>query len=157
MAGKHNVKVLAYGVLLGGFMSEEWLGKPQPRRRSETPTASLSKYLHWILEWGGGRGKAPGWALFQELLYTLANIGKRHNVGISSVAVRWVLGHEHVGGVIVGMRLGLTAMSHIADNAAVFSFSLSEDDMNDIAAVQRKGRKLNSVLGDCGDEYRKDS
>jgi diketogulonate reductase-like aldo/keto reductase len=54
---KHNVKILAYGSLLGGFLSEKYLGRPEPQR-FELTTQSLSKYKRTIDQWGG-------WMLFQ--------------------------------------------------------------------------------------------
>jgi hypothetical protein len=39
---KHNVKLLTYGTLLGGLMSEKWLGQAEPVAADLT-TASLSK------------------------------------------------------------------------------------------------------------------
>nr|MCH9658788.1 aldo/keto reductase [archaeon] len=57
---KHGIKILSYGTLLGGFLSEKYLGVDEPHR-GELVTASLQKYKNMIDEWGG-------WHLFQELL-----------------------------------------------------------------------------------------
>ena len=149
-----NVQILAYGTLLGGFISNFWLGQPDPSSGSASRQAearmknvSLRKYLPWIRYWGG-------WTLFQELLLTLENIGDKHNVSLSNVALRWVLDQKQVAGAIVGIRLGLT--EHLKDNEKVFNLQLDEDDMKSIAAVQAKSRPngLLGVLGDCGWEYR---
>ncbi|MDR3781745.1 MAG: aldo/keto reductase, partial [Candidatus Nitrosotalea sp.] len=40
---KHDIKLLAYGTLLGGFLSEKYYEKPEPTR-SELCTSSLQKY-----------------------------------------------------------------------------------------------------------------
>jgi hypothetical protein len=60
---KAGVQILAYGSLLGGFLSDYWLGKPDPAeaaqgglRVSKEITAkmknvSLRKYLPWIRYW----------------------------------------------------------------------------------------------------------
>ena len=66
----HEVTLLAYGTLLGGLLSEKYLGRPEPRR-PELDTASLQKYKHMIDAWGG-------WALFQELLAVLKGIADKH-------------------------------------------------------------------------------
>lgn len=43
------------------------------------------------------------WALFQELLRVLREIGNRHGkLSISNLATRWVLDHPVVGAVIIG-------------------------------------------------------
>jgi aryl-alcohol dehydrogenase-like predicted oxidoreductase len=140
----HEITLLAYGTLLGGLLSEKYLGRPEPRRH-ELLTASLQKYKHMIDAWGG-------WALFQELLAALKGIADRHGVGIGNVGVRYVLDRPAVAGVIVGARLGVS--QHIEDNARTFGFTLAADDLKRIEAVLARSRDLMAVIGDCGDEYR---
>lgn len=141
---EHAINLLAYGSLLGGLLSDKYLGRPEPRR-SDLDTASLQKYQQMIGAWGG-------WALFQELLAVLKQIADKHRVGIANVGVRWILDCPAVAGVIVGARLG--AAQHIADNARVFGLALDPGDRDTIAAVLAKSRDLMQVIGDCGDEYR---
>lgn len=142
---ERNVKLLCYGTLLGGFISDKWLDKPAPDPSTLT-NVSLRKYLPWIYFWGG-------WDLFQELLRVLRSIADKHAVSISNVAVRWVLQQKAVGGAIVGVRLGYS--DHVKDNLRLFSFSLDDDDLDQINAVSKKSRDLYSVFGDCGGEYRR--
>eukprot|EP01041_Mallomonas_annulata_P010348 gene10348-21587_t len=141
----HNVQLLCYGTLLGGFLSENWLRKSEPKYDSLT-NVSLRKYLPWINIWGG-------WGLFQDLLTVLDTIAKKHSVSISNVATRWVLDQPTVGGVIIGVRFGLR--QHLADNKRVFSFKLDEEDMATIEVVRGKGKDLMTSFGDCGGEYRR--
>jgi len=82
-------------------------------------------------------------------LQTLEKIGKKHNASISNVATRYILDKPQVGGVILGVRLGLS--SHIEDNTKVFALNLDDDDRLEIDRVAKKGKVL---PGDCGDEYR---
>jgi aryl-alcohol dehydrogenase-like predicted oxidoreductase len=140
----HGMTLLAYGTLLGGLLSEKYLGRPEPPR-AELNTASLQKYKRMIDAWGG-------WALFQELLASLKQIADKHRVSIANVGVRYVLERPAVAGVIVGARLG--AAQHIADNAGVFGFELDADDHTIIEPVLAKSRDLIKLIGDCGDEYR---
>ena len=63
-----------------------------------------------------------------------------------------MLDQPAVGGVIVGVRLGLS--EHAEENRATFGLKLTLGDYAAIAAVQKKGRNLFEVIGDCGDEYR---
>lgn len=142
---KHGLKLLAYGTLAGGFLTDKWLGAPEPRSRNDIPTPSLGKYFNMIRSWGD-------WALFQELLRTCKAVGDRHQVSIANVAVRWVLEQQAVGGAIIGLRAGIS--NHAEENARVFQFELSAQDKADIAAVLKKGNNLMQVIGDCGDEYR---
>jgi aryl-alcohol dehydrogenase-like predicted oxidoreductase len=142
---KHNVSLLAYGSLLGGLMSERYLGRVQPPSATELDTLSLRKYKKMIDAWGG-------WGLFQELLSTLKRIAEKHNVSIANVATRYILDKPAVTGVIIGARLGIS--DHINNNAQVFNFSLAKSDYNDIDAICTKSNNLFEVIGDSGDEYR---
>jgi aryl-alcohol dehydrogenase-like predicted oxidoreductase len=142
--GDHATTLLTYGTLLGGLLSEKYLGRPEPRR-PELGTASLQKYKNMIDAWGG-------WTLFQELLVELKKIADKHQVSIANVGSRYVLDRPAVAGVIVGARLGVT--QHLADNARVFGFALDADDLAMIETVLGKSRDLMQVIGDCGDEYR---
>lgn len=140
----HGITLLAYGALLGGLLSEKYLGRPEPRR-AELDTASLQKYKNMIDAWGG-------WSLFQELLTVLKQIADTHRVGIANLGVRYVLDRPAVAGVIVGARLGIA--DHLADNARVFGCDLDAGDLAMIEAVLARSRDLMRVIGDCGDEYR---
>src|SRR5713101_5717670 len=140
----HAITLLAYGTLLGGLLSEKYLGRPEPQR-SELTTASLQKYKRMIDGWGG-------WALFQELLAALKQIADKHQVSIANVGVRYILDRPAVAGVIVGTRLGI--MEHVTDNARVFGFALDAADLAIIEPVLAKSHDLMNLIGDCGDEYR---
>jgi aryl-alcohol dehydrogenase-like predicted oxidoreductase len=141
---QHGIVLFTYGTLLGGLLSERYLGQPEPGR-AELATVSLRKYKQMIDAWGG-------WALFQELLAAANQVADRHGVSIANVAVRAILDRPAVAGVIVGARLGLA--EHLADNARVFSFQLDAEDWARLDSVQTKARDLFRVIGDCGDEYR---
>lgn len=142
---KTGAKLLCYGVLLGGFLSERYLGKPEPGR-SELGTASLQKYKVMIDVWGG-------WDLFQELLSALDGIARRHDVSIANVATRYILDRPGVGAVIIGTRLGIS--EHVRDNLRVFGLRLERQDVSQIESISAKSNDLFATIGDCGDEYRK--
>jgi aryl-alcohol dehydrogenase-like predicted oxidoreductase len=142
---EHGIVLFTYGTLLGGLLSERYLGAPEPGPR-ELTTVSLRKYKQMIDAWGG-------WALFQELLQAAQQVAERHSVSIANVAVRAILDRPAVAGVIAGVRLGLA--EHLADNARVFSFQLDAEDWARLDAVQAKSCDLFRVIGDCGDEYRR--
>ena len=140
----HPMTLLAYGTLLGGLLSEKYLGRPEPRR-SELNTASLQKYKNMLDAWGD-------WPLFQALLAVLQQIANKHKVSIANVGVRYVLDRPAVAGVIVGGRLGVA--QHLTDNARVFGVKLDANDLSMIEAVLARSRDLITLIGDCGDEYR---
>ncbi|KAJ3543813.1 hypothetical protein NM688_g5818 [Phlebia brevispora] len=146
---KHNVKLLTYGTLCGGFLADRWLGAPEPDLYSGDLTPSQRKYLDMILKaWGD-------WALFQSLLSVLRAIGDCHGgVSIANVATRWVLDHPCVGAVIIGTRLGIS--DHTEDNHKVTRLKLTDEDRAAIEEVldRSNGRKLITTIGDCGAEYR---
>jgi aryl-alcohol dehydrogenase-like predicted oxidoreductase len=141
---EHGITLLTYGTVLGGLLSEKYVGRAEPGR-SELTTASLQKYKNMIDAWGG-------WSLFQELLAALKPIADKHRVSIANVGVRYILDRPAVAGVIVGTRLSVAA--HIADNARAFDFSLDDEDRNAVNAILAKSRDLMRLIGDCGDEYR---
>ena len=89
------MKLLAYGTLCGGFLSDKWLGRPEP---SALPDWSRSKYKRFI-------DAAGGWEPFQAILSAAGEIAKKYGVSISNVATRWVLDHEAVGAAIIGARI----------------------------------------------------
>ena len=142
---QHDIKLLAYGTLCGGLLSETYLGRPQPTR-TELNTASLGKYKQMIDAWGS-------WELFQELLVALKVIADRHSVSIANVAVRYVLDKPAVAGAIVGVRLGVSDRRD--NNRRVFDFGLDSVDQDQIEAVLGKSQDLYRMIGDCGDEYRR--
>jgi aryl-alcohol dehydrogenase-like predicted oxidoreductase len=141
---KHNIKLLTYGTLLGGFFSAKYLGKDEPTR-ADLNTYSLQKYKNMINAWGE-------WKLFQVLLLTLDQIAKKHQVEIANVATRFILDSPCVGGVIIGARLGIS--EHRIQNNKVFGFKLDSADYSQIREVTSQANDLFESIGDCGDEYR---
>ncbi len=142
---QNNIQLLAYGSLCGGLLSEKYLQKPEPNWM-RLNTASLRKYKNIIDAWGG-------WPLFQELLTVLKEIADKYQVSIANVAVRYVLEQSMVAGVIVGVRLGIS--EHRDDNAQVFEFSLAAEDYQQLETVFEQSKDLYRLIGDCGDEYRR--
>jgi enamine deaminase RidA (YjgF/YER057c/UK114 family) len=135
-----GVRLLAYGTLAGGFLSDAWLGKPEPR---EIPDWSKSKYKRFI-------DAAGGWGALQAILGAAAKVAKKHGVSTANVATRWVLEQPAVGAIIVGARLG--EREHRTDNLKVFGFSLDDSDRK---VLDEAFSKTKGLPGDCGDEYRR--
>ena len=125
MAGwgaRRGVQMLCYGTLAGGFLTDAWLGQPDPG--FAFANRSLVKYRLIIDEFGP-------WAVFQDLLATLRAIADRHGVSIAAVATRWVLDQPQVAGAIVGARYA----RHLPETLAVFAFALDAADRAAIDAV----------------------
>lgn len=139
---KHGVKILAFGTLAGGMLSEYWLGQPD-RPADEMKTWSQMKYKRFI-------DQAGGWDAFQGLLRTLQLLAKAKKVSMANIACRYMLEQEAVGGIIIGARLGQS--NRIADNLRIFGFDLTAEDQNQIRTALDQ---LHPIPGRCGDEYRK--
>lgn len=137
-----NVRLLAYGTLLGGFLTEAWLGHEEPDW-DRLQTWSQMKYGRFIRA-------AGGWEAFQQLLRRVDEVATKHGVPMAVVASRAVLDQEAVAAIIVGTRLSKSA--HLEDTLRVFDLTLDDEDRKMLA----KGRSyLKPIPGDCGDEYRK--
>lgn len=136
----HGLRLLAYGTLAGGLLSERWLGRDEPGAPADW---SKMKYKRFVAEIGG-------WAVFQAILGALHRVAERHGVSIANVATRWVLDRPAVAAVIVGARLGES--EHRDDNLATFGMALGEEDAAELGAAFASSRPL---PGDCGDEYRR--
>jgi aryl-alcohol dehydrogenase-like predicted oxidoreductase/enamine deaminase RidA (YjgF/YER057c/UK114 family) len=137
---EHGVKLLAYGVLAGGFLSDRWVDRPEPM---DIPDWSKSKYKRFIDTVGG-------WDVVQRVLAAAKTVAVKHGVSVANVAARWVLEQEAVGAVIIGARLG--EREHRGDNLALFGCALDDADKARLTAAQSR---LRAVPGECGDEYRK--
>jgi len=129
LAVEKDVKFLCYGSVAGGFLSDKWLGQPEPEMPLEN--RSLVKYKLIIDDFGG-------WDLFQSLLGTLKAIGDRHGVDIATIASAWVLGQPQVAAAIVGAR----NQAHALANAKIMDIALSDDDRRQIAGVIAQGPGL---------------
>ena len=139
---EHGVKLLAYGTLAGGLLSERYLGAPDTAA-SRLDTWSRMKYRRFV-------EAAGGWEAFQGLLRTLDRVARRLEVSIPQLACRWVLDQPAVGAVVIGARLGES--EHIADNLRILEIEIDPESRAEIDAALQG---LEPLPGDCGDEYRK--
>jgi aryl-alcohol dehydrogenase-like predicted oxidoreductase len=130
----HDIALLCYGTVCGGFMSERWLGKAEPGL--DLNNRSLIKYKLVIDDFGG-------WDKFQELLRVLRHIADRHGTDIASVASRVMLDREQVAAVIVGA----VNTTHLASHGQISGLHLNQAELSMIAAVTDRRR------GPTGDIY----
>ena len=123
-----DIKLLCYGSLAGGFLTEHWLDQPDPGFVFEN--RSLIKYRLIVDEFGS-------WDLFQTLLTTVKALADKHGVSMSAVAARYVLDQPQVGAVIIGARYA----HHLPQTLSIFELSLDPDDYAALEAVlaQRHG------------------
>jgi aryl-alcohol dehydrogenase-like predicted oxidoreductase/enamine deaminase RidA (YjgF/YER057c/UK114 family) len=139
---EHGVQLLAYGTLAGGWLTDRWLGAPEPDWE-RLSTWSQMKYGRFLRV-------AGGWSALQRVLQAAAAVAARHGVSIANVASRFILEQPGVAGVIIGARLG--EREHIDDTLRLFSLALGDGDR---AEIQAALATLQAIPGDCGDEYRK--
>jgi aryl-alcohol dehydrogenase-like predicted oxidoreductase len=123
-----GTRLLCYGTLAGGFLSESWLGKPEPT--GVLTNRSRVKYKLIIDEFGG-------WELFQSLLETLRQVAERHGASIANVASCYVLELPLVAGVIVGA----SHAGHLEDTIRLGTLKLTAQDRQAIGLIlaQRHG------------------
>ncbi len=131
-AAGHGVSLLCYGTVAGGFLSDRWLGLPEPQAPLEN--RSLVKYKLIIDDLGG-------WDLFQALLSVLRAIADRHGSDIATVASAAMLAKPGVAAVIVGAR----NRSHLASNLQVAALALTAED---IAAIENVVATAKAIEGD---------
>ena len=136
-----GVRILAYGTLAGGFLSERWLGRPDPGW--EGLTWPQMKYRRFI-------EAAGGWERYQAVLRVVDEVARRHDASNPNVASRVILNQDAVAGVIIGARLGENV--HIEDNVRLLELELTEQDQQ---AIEDALSTLEVIPGDSGDEYRK--
>jgi len=125
---ERDIHLFCYGTLAGGFLTEHWLGKPDPGYEFEN--RSLTKYRLIIDEFGG-------WHLFQQLLVVLKHIANKHSVTLSVIASRAILDKPNVAAVIIGARTA----RHLQTTLQLFNTQLSPQDTAQIYEVlsQRSG------------------
>ena len=129
-----RVAILSYGSVAGGFLSDRWLGAPEPV--GDLDNRSLVKYRLVI-------GEGGGWAAFQRCLRVLSEVAGHHGVQIANVAQRWVLEQRGVAAAIVGMRSAASAEGTMR----TLSLELNDGDRSAIAAA------LAFMPGPPGDVY----
>jgi aryl-alcohol dehydrogenase-like predicted oxidoreductase len=134
LAVERGLKLLCYGSVAGGFLSETWRGATVPAESLEN--RSLVKYRLVIDDCGG-------WPAHQRLLDALNDIAVKHNVGIANVAQRWVLDQPGTGAVIVGFRSSESAQRTVQ----TLGLTLTADDHAQLSAV------LDAMSTPAGDVY----
>ncbi len=139
---EYGVKILAFGTLAGGFLTEKWLGRNEPSEKELTSWSEM-KYKRFL-------DAAGGWEPYQHLLQTVHRIADEHQVSMANVATRCIFYNPEVAAVIIGARLGKS--EHIKDNLRMLQIELRPEDL---AAIRQAQELLMPIPGDCGDEYRK--
>ncbi len=129
-----GIALLCYGTVAGGFLSDRWLGQPEPI--GALANRSLVKYKLIIDEFGN-------WQRFQGLLQLLRRIADAHGVDIASVATKAILQRRGVAAAIVGA----TSTRHLGAHQQLSVFELNDIESNEIEQMTK------ASSGPAGDVY----
>lgn len=142
-ARAHGIRLAVFGTVAGGWLSDKYLGQPEPRNLD---TVSMRMYKASLDRWSSG-----DWGLFQELLQVLRTIADKHDSSIANVAVAWVLDQlgPDGGWAILGARDAVHIEEHVSLKRWVAESSagggevrslLDRDDRKLVTLVLSKGR-----------------
>lgn len=92
---ERGMKILGYGSLLGGFVSEKWVNQQEPELQ-ELPNRSLVKYKLLI-------DAACGWEEFQRRLLILRKLAAKYECEMGNIAIAALLQGGKADSVIVGL------------------------------------------------------
>ncbi len=119
---KNNIQLFAYGSLLGGFVSEKWLGKDEPWLE-QLANRSLIKYKLLI-------DTACGWEEFQRRLLTLSQLATEYHCDIANIAIAALL----QGGLADAVIVGLSPQNFASQNRSLAKLPLLEaNDLHEIS------------------------
>ncbi len=136
---ERGVRLIAYGTVAGGFLSEKWLGQ---RRPQHLENRSLVKY-NLVIE------DSLRWEAFQGLLTLMRAIGEPLGLSIANVATLYTLSKPFVAAAVIGTR----SARHVDGNAALINQSLPPEA---IARLDAYLAEFPTVDGDCFDLERLD-
>lgn len=130
---KHNIGLVTYGSLAGGFLSERFRGVKLPH--PEPDRACSFFYSNMIQAHGGWQGVL-------ELLDTLAEVAQKYDKSISQVALNWVRQQSGVSAVVCGLTLMRQQIQNTVD---AFNWSLQPED---VEFLSMRSSELFSQPGD---------
>jgi aryl-alcohol dehydrogenase-like predicted oxidoreductase len=130
---KHNIQLLTYGPLAGGFLSDKFRDVKQPHLESDH---ARSFYYSSMIQAHGG------WASALSLLDTLAEVAQKYDKSISQVALNWVSQQPGVSAVISGLTL---SRQQIQNNVDAFSWNL---ELEDVKLLSKRSAELFNQPGD---------
>lgn len=115
---EHDIALLCYGTLAGGFLTDRWLGQPET---ADWDNRSLVKYRIIINDFGG-------WDAYQKLLRMLHTMSQKYSCNIANISSAYILQKMAVGAVIIGTR----SSRHINGNLKTLTVNPEPEDINKI-------------------------
>jgi aryl-alcohol dehydrogenase-like predicted oxidoreductase len=132
-----NIKLLTYGTLAGGLLSDRYSQKKGlfgKYTRPDLNTSSLQMYWRIVKEAGGEEH-------WHQVLSILGEISGTRGVSIPAVALRWAMQQGPVHPIV-----GLRNSNHLHENLTALTFSLTPAEMEKIEAVLAQSP---GPQGDC--------
>lgn len=127
---ERDLKLLCYGVVGGGLLTDRHLRSPQRLVYSRAPdqasgvleldTSSLRLYWNMVQRFGGEK-------VWRRLLHVLRDVADKHQTNISSVAIQWVMAQG--GGGVAYPIIGVRNANHIDNNTSALSLRLDDEDL----------------------------
>ena len=137
LCAQHGIKLLTYGTLAGGLLSDRYVIPPGGRAPAVSLNTSSLKMYYSNVRVGGEQG-------WRDLLATLRTVADKHSVSVAVVALRWAL---DAGKGTVCPIIGMRNDSHIQDNTRALEIRLDTSDHAMITAA------LQACPGPSGDIY----
>eukprot|EP00928_Gymnodinium_smaydae_P033428 TRINITY_DN23951_c0_g2_i1.p1 TRINITY_DN23951_c0_g2~~TRINITY_DN23951_c0_g2_i1.p1 ORF type:complete len:291 (+),score=46.97 TRINITY_DN23951_c0_g2_i1:239-1111(+) len=140
-----NIKLLVFGVVGGGLLSDSFLGVKEHDARRRLDSVSRRMYFSSLQAWSGG-----SWSLFQELLQTLRAIADGQGTNIAHVASVWALKRLSDLGAGGSLILGVRDARHLEEHKKILegTTDLSELDMKKIQQVLDRGKPPSGDIWD---------
>ena len=118
LCGGKSVSMLSYGSLGGGILSGKYKNPPQ------MPKNDVKSFFYKFY-------REPFWSKGKELVSVLEGMASERNVGVSEVAINWVLSHREVSSCIVGCR----TPEQVVKNAPAGDWNLSQEELDRIISA----------------------
>ena len=122
---ERGMKLLCYGTVAGGFLSERWLGAPEPRGAAGQPLPRQVQADHRRFRRLGLSSRA------------CCDPEGSRRASTASASRRWRPGGCSTGPRVAGAIIGARYAEHLPDNLNVFRFALDDDDRAAIDARPR--------------------
>jgi aryl-alcohol dehydrogenase-like predicted oxidoreductase len=137
-----NIHLLGYGALAGGFLSDRWLGQPDPGMAPTVDQPFEIMYRIQIERFGG-------WSWMQQLLQVLSARAACHGTDIATITLAWTLRRSGASALLVGISNPRRAEAYLRSLEIV----LTEDDDSAIQAVLQQRATIDGEIADVERGY----
>ena len=111
---RHEIALLTYGPLAGGFLCDRWVGTAEPA----VSGVSHSEEYFQVVRAG------VGWPGLQRILSALSTVAGQRSRSVAQIALRWVLQRGPGRSVL----FGTSRADRLADILSAFEFELTDEE-----------------------------